>query len=51
MGIDLDQITQDLEEQGVEKFRAALDRLMVSLQDKQATMSNSVLATSNKGAL
>lgn len=40
-GIDLDQITQVLEEQGVEKFRVALGRLMTSLQEKQAAISAS----------
>jgi len=41
-GINLDQITQDLEQQGVEKFRLALDRLMASLQEKQAATASSL---------
>ena len=41
-GINLDQITQDLEQQGVEKFRLALDRLMASLQEKQTATASSL---------
>lgn len=41
VGIDLDQITQDLEAQGIEKFSVALNRLMASLQDKQAAIPTS----------
>lgn len=40
-GIDLDQITQELEEQGVEKFRIAHNRLMAFLQEKRAVISTS----------
>jgi transaldolase len=35
VGVDLDQATQQLEEEGVEKFVSALDRLMNSLKEKQ----------------
>ena len=41
IGIDLDQITQQLEDEGVEKFSAALHRLMASLEEKQTAMSTS----------
>jgi transaldolase/transaldolase/glucose-6-phosphate isomerase len=36
VGIDLDAVTQQLEQEGVEKFSAAFDRLMVSLKEEQA---------------
>ena len=39
--IDLDQITQDLENQGVKKFEFALDGLMASLQEKRVAVSTS----------
>ena len=42
LGIDLDQITQELEDQGVKKFQAAFDRLMVSLHEKQSVILASV---------
>jgi len=35
VGINLNAVTQQLEEEGVKKFVAAFDRLMVSLQEKQ----------------
>ena len=38
IGIDLDHVTQELEDQGVGKFSSALDQLMAALQDKQAAM-------------
>jgi transaldolase len=38
VGIDLDAVTQQLEQEGVEKFSAAFDRLMVSLKEKQAAV-------------
>lgn len=38
LGIDLDAVAQDLEEQGVQKFGAALNRLMKSLREKQAAV-------------
>ena len=34
-GIDLDAITQELEDQGVKKFNQALEQLMAALQEKQ----------------
>jgi transaldolase len=36
IGIDLAQSTQQLEEEGVQKFSTALDQLMVSLKEKQS---------------
>jgi transaldolase len=36
LGIDLDEVTQQLEDEGVTAFVAAFDRLMVALKDKQA---------------
>jgi transaldolase len=38
IGIDLDKATQQLEDEGVEKFVAALDRLMHSLNEKQTAL-------------
>jgi len=38
VGINLNAATQRLEEEGVKKFVAAFDRLMVSLQEKQAVV-------------
>jgi transaldolase len=38
VGIDLNAITQQLEDEGVEKFVAAANRLMASLKEKQAAM-------------
>jgi transaldolase len=38
VGIDLDRATQQLEDEGVEKFVSALDRLMLALKEKQAAM-------------
>lgn len=37
LGIDLDAVTQQLEDEGVEKFIAAYDRLMASLNEKGTT--------------
>ena len=42
VGIDLDQATQQLEEEGVEKFVSALERLMLSLREKQAAIHTTV---------
>ena len=42
IGIDLDKATQQLEDEGVEKFVAALDRLMHSLKEKQDTLQTTV---------
>jgi transaldolase len=36
VGIDLDAVTQQLEDEGVEKFIAAYDQLMISLKEKAA---------------
>jgi transaldolase len=36
VGIDLDAVTQQLEDQGVEKFITAFNRLMASLKEKAA---------------
>jgi transaldolase len=38
LGIDLDQATQQLEDQGVEKFTTSLDKLMAALQEKQSAL-------------
>lgn len=38
VGIDLDQATQQLEQEGVEKFASALDQLMASLKEKQTAI-------------
>jgi transaldolase len=38
LGIDLNAVTQQLEDEGVEKFVAASNRLMASLKEKQAAM-------------
>lgn len=38
LGLDLATATQHLEEEGVEKFVSALDRLMLSLKEKQAAI-------------
>jgi transaldolase len=38
VGVDLDKATQQLEDEGVEKFVSALDRLMLSLGEKQAAI-------------
>ena len=38
VGIDLNAVTQQLEDEGVEKFVAASNRLMASLKEKQAAM-------------
>lgn len=44
IGIDLDQITQQLEDEGVEKFSSALARLMESLKEKRTDMPASLPA-------
>ena len=36
LGIDIDQVTQQLEEEGVEKFNQPFDKLMQAVQSKQA---------------
>jgi transaldolase len=38
VGIDLNAVTQQLEDEGVEKFIAAADRSMASLEEKQAAI-------------
>ena len=38
LGIDIDRVTQQLENEGVEKFVNALDRLMLALAQKQASV-------------
>ena len=43
VGINLNRATQHLEQEGVEKFVVALDRLMVSLKEKQAAMQEPLL--------
>jgi transaldolase len=43
VGIDLDAVTQQLEDQGVEKFITAYDQLMVSLKEKAAGVKALVL--------
>jgi len=43
VGINLNESTQRLEEEGVEKFIVALDQLMVSLKEKQATVQEPLL--------
>ena len=48
LGIDLDRVTQQLEEEGVEKFSSALTRLMDSLKEKHSAALASIPAkTSN----
>jgi transaldolase len=42
VGVDLDKATQQLEEEGVEKFVSALDRLMHSLKEKQSPVKTTV---------
>jgi transaldolase len=42
VGVDLDKATQQLENEGVEKFTSALDRLMLSLKEKQAAIKTTV---------
>ena len=43
VGIDLDFATRQLEEEGVEKFVSALDRLMLSIKEKQAAIAAAAL--------
>jgi transaldolase len=38
IGFDLDAVTQQLEDEGVEKFSNSMDRLMAALQEKQAAV-------------
>jgi transaldolase len=38
VGIDLETVTQQLEDEGVEKFVVALDQLMASLKEKEAAV-------------
>lgn len=40
VGINLNAVTQQLEEEGVKKFVAAFDRLMISLQEKQTAVQD-----------
>jgi transaldolase len=42
VGIDIDGATQQLEHEGVEKFVSALDRLMLSLKEKQSAIQAAV---------
>lgn len=42
IGIDLDKATQQLEDEGVEKFVSALNRLMHSLKEKQSAIKTTV---------
>ena len=42
VGIDIDKVTQQLEDEGVEKFVSALNRLMHSLTEKQAAIQTTV---------
>lgn len=49
-GIDLDALTQQLEDEGVEKFNKAFDQLMVALSEKRtaflkSTVSDGVINT------
>jgi len=44
VGINLNEATQRLEEEGVEKFVAAFDRLMVSLQEKQTAAQEPLMS-------
>lgn len=37
LGIDIDQVTQQLEDEGVEKFNQPFDKLMQAVQSKQAS--------------
>ena len=39
VGIDLDAITQQLEDEGVEKFVSAFERLMSSIREKQVAVN------------
>ena len=43
VGIDLDEVTQQLEDEGVEKFSAAFNRLIVSLKEKQAAVQEPLI--------
>ncbi len=38
LGIDLDQATQQLEDEGVEKFNTALQKMLAALQEKQTVL-------------
>lgn len=40
LGIDMDTVTAQLEKEGVEQFVSALDRLMLSLKEKQAAIAS-----------
>jgi transaldolase len=48
IGIDLDGATQQLENEGVEKFSTALDGLMAALKEKQAAVHASTPAKVNR---
>jgi transaldolase len=41
IGFDLDSVTQELEDEGVEKFSKSMDKLMTALREKQAAMQAS----------
>lgn len=43
IGIDLERATQQLEDEGVEKFSTALNKLITALQEKQAALHTSHL--------
>lgn len=38
LGMDLNEVTEQLEQEGVEKFNGAFERLMVSLKEKQTSV-------------
>jgi transaldolase len=38
IGFDLESVTQQLEDEGVEKFSKSMDKLMTVLQEKQAAI-------------
>lgn len=44
VGINLNAVTQQLEQEGIEKFILALDRLMVSLKEKQDAVQEHVMS-------
>jgi transaldolase/glucose-6-phosphate isomerase len=45
VGIDIDQITQQLEDEGVEKFNKPFDKLMEVLEQKRSVVSNNSVNT------
>ncbi len=38
IGFDLDAVTQQLEDEGVEKFSKSMDKLLAALKEKQAAI-------------